>query len=135
MADFFGFNNLLQTLGFRTAPIRTYDDYTMRAAAAGTKTRATEAGTGKTAKTKSFDAYLAENMEATKEMSLEEFKEYVNRMIATLQVQDVQQKELSVEALQTQMQMGNMYAGLLQNSLQTSLTSSLSSGLFTTDTL
>ena len=120
MADFFGFNNLLQTLGFRTTPVRVYDDYTARASgsAASSATAAKKtADADSTTPVKTFDEYLTEARDATKEMTLDEFKDYVNRMLAQLQTENAQRANLSSETLRNQMQLSNLYAGLLQNSL------------------
>ena len=121
MADFFGINNMLELLGFRTAPIRTYDGFTTRAS--GAATAAAQAGGTASAKdttpVKTFDEYLAEAKDTTAAMSLEEFKDYVNTVLAQLQADNAQRADVSATTLQNQMQLSNLYASLLQNSLLT----------------
>lgn len=122
MADFFGFNNLLQTLGFRTTPVRIYDDFTARASAGATSVTpgaSASGGTNTTTPVKTFDEYLTEAKDATKDLTLDEFKDYVNRMLAQLQADNAQRSDLSATTLQNQMQLSNLYASLLQNSLLT----------------
>ena len=112
----------MQTLGFRTTPVRVYDDFTARASAgvASSATAARKAADADTATpVKTFDEYLSEARDATKEMTLDEFKDYVNRMLAQLQTENAQRSDLSATTLQNQMQLSNMYAALLQNSLLT----------------
>ena len=121
MADFFGINNMLELLGFRTAPIRTYDGFTTRAS--GAATAAAQAGGAASAKdttpVKTFDEYLSEAKDTTAAMSLEEFKDYVNTVLAQLQADNAQRADVSATTLQNQMQLSNLYASLLQNSLLT----------------
>ena len=121
MADFFGINNMLELLGFRTAPIRTYDGFTTRASGEATSAAATKGGAkaGETAPVKTFDEFLAEAKDTTAAMSLEEFKDYVNTVLAQLQAENAQRTDVSATTLQNQMQLSNLYASLLQNSLLT----------------